>query len=213
MLRAVGVLLLILTAGLAWLTLGDRMSPMALSVVEWESQIGLPLAPITGFAGIIALALGFRTRKKSPAPTPSRPQTHAPGVKPTISPTAKDWVSDVIGRAQALTLEDGASIKLDVGSDIPFTLHLERVTPAGERRSLDAFSTFLSTIPTPKRAKVLFIGSNATGVPRQHAVRGSLRRVFHATAFQVVAQQSEVDVLFFTPDPCWADRPFLFLDQ
>jgi hypothetical protein len=210
--RAVGLLLLILAAGLVWLTQVDRMSPAALSVVELETQLGVPLALIAGLVGIVTLALGFRSRP-APAPQPSRPQTHAPGVKPAVSATGQDWVAAVIQQARALTLEEGARIKFDEGSDIPFTLHLERLTPEVERRSIDAFTTFLGSIPTPKRAKVVFIGANSTGVPRQHTVKGSLRRIFHATAYQVVPQQNWVDVLFFTPDPCWADRPFLFLDQ
>lgn len=211
--RLVGVLLLLLAAGLGWLTQVDRMSPLALSVVEVESQIGFPLALIAAVAGIVMLVLGFRKRPAPPAPQAEERPNHTAGVKPSISATSSEWVSDVIGRAQALPLAAGASITLDKGSEIPFTLLLNRVTPEVERRSLDAFSSFLSSIPTPKRAKVVYVGANATGVPRQHVVRGTLRRVFHAAAFQVVAQEDEVDVLFFTPDPCWASRPFLFLDQ
>ena len=211
--RLVGVLLLLLAAGLGWLTQVDRMSPLALSVVEVESQIGFPLALITAVAGIVMLVLGFRKRPAPPAPQEQEQPNNSAGVKPSISAASSEWVSDVIERAQALPLEAGVKITLDRGSEIPFTLLLDRVTPEVARRSLDAFSSFLSSVPTPKRAKVVYIGANATGVPRQHSVRGALRRVFHAAAFQVVAQEDEVDVLFFTPDPCWANRPFLFLDQ
>ena len=213
--RIVGVLLLILAGGLAWLTFADRMSPLALTVVEWESMVGVPLSAIAAIAGVLCVVLAGRARSE-PTPIASaaqrRPARRA-GVEASITPANSDWVGDVIQRARALPLAEGVQIKLDEGSGIPFTLCLERVTPEVERRSLDAFSSFLSSIPTPQRAKVVFIGKNTTGVPRQHAVKGSLRRVFHATAYQVVPQQNWVDVLFFAPDPCWADRPFLFLDQ
>ena len=214
--RSVGVLLLILAGGLAWLTIADRMSPLALTVVEWESMVGVPLSAVAGIVGILCLVLAARERS-TPAPIATaaqrRPARRA-GIEPSIQPTTNsNWVGDVIQRARALPLAEGVQIKLDEGSGIPFTLFLERVTPEVERRSLDAFSSFLSSIPTPQRAKVVFIGNNTTGVPRQHAVKGSLRRVFHATAYQVVPQQNWVDVLFFAPDPCWADRAFLFLDQ
>ena len=212
--RSAGVLLLILAGGLAWLTFADRMSPLALTVVEWESMIGVPLSAVVGIVGILCLIFGSRERAAPPpASAAQRRPARRAGIEPSIQPTSSDWVGDVIQRARALPLADGVQIKLDEGSGIPFTLFLERVTPEVERRSLDAFSSFLSSIPTPQRAKVVFIGNNTTGVPRQHSVKGSLRRVFHATAYQVVPQQNWVDVLFFAPDPCWAERPFLFLDQ
>lgn len=213
--RIVGVLLLVLAGGLTWLTVADRMSPLALTVVEWESVLGVPIAAITGLAAALCLVFSARTSSKprqSASVEQRRPARRA-GIEASIKTTNSDWVGDVIQRARALPLEDGVQLKLDEGSGIPFTLHLERVTPEVERRSLDAFSSFLSSIPTPQRAKVVFIGNNTTGVPRQHSVKGSLRRVFHATAYQVVPQQNWVDVLFFAPDPSWADRPFLFLDQ
>ena len=215
--RIVGVLLLIVAGVLAWLTIGDRMSPLALSVVEMESKVGFPLASIAALAGIISLVLGFRYRMQA-SPSTASPSPHrtptAASVPQKITPTSnQDWVVAVIQTARALSLADGVRIKFDEGSGIPFTLHMERVTPEIERRSMDVFSSFLISIPTPPRAKVVFIGANSTGVPRQHAVKGSLRRVFHTTAYQVVPQQNWVDVLFFTPDPCWADRPFLFLDR
>jgi hypothetical protein len=209
-------LLLILAGGLAWLTFADRMSPLALTVVEWESMIGVPISAIAGLAGVLFLVLGARKRTvpTPPASVEQRRPSRRAGIEPSISPDVNsDWVGDVIQRARALPLDDGVQIKLDEGSGIPFTLFLERVTPEVERRSLDAFSSFLSSIPTPQRAKVVFVGKNTTGVPRQHSVKGSLRRVFHATAYQVIPQQNWVDVLFFAPDPSWADRPFLFLDQ
>ena len=60
--RILGVLLLILAGGLAWLTVADRMSPLALSVVEWESMIGVPISAIAGLAGL-GLA-GMRRRRR-----------------------------------------------------------------------------------------------------------------------------------------------------
>ena len=215
--RIVGVVLLLGAGGLAWLTMVDRMSPLALSVVEWESRIGFPLASIVAIAGVISLIVGMRKSTPLPPASPTSPPPGSRKAQPVIerlNPAATvDWVTEAIAMARALPLEDGARIKFDEGSGIPFTLHLERLTPEVERRSLDAFSGFLSTVPTPQRVKVVFIGSNATGVPRQHAVKGSLRRVFHAAALQVIPQQNWVDVLFFEPDPCWENRPFLFLDQ
>ena len=214
--KLLGVLLLLVAGGLAYLTEFDRMSPTALSVVELETSLGFPLAPLAAVAGVLLLVMGiWSSLKRPPAPreAPSRPHPTAPPAA-TISPTvSSDWVSDVISRARALSLEDGATIRLDEGSGIPFTLKLERTTPEITRRSLDAFSAFLSSIPTPPRAKIIFVGDSASSVPRHHAVKGSLQRNFHTAGFQVVPQQNWVDVLFFRPDPCWADRPFLFLDS
>ena len=65
-------LALLMAGGLVWLTQFDRMSPAALTVVEWESTLGFPVAAIATLAGIIALALGFQ-RRPAPAPPPASP--------------------------------------------------------------------------------------------------------------------------------------------
>ena len=59
MARSLGVLLLLLAApGLAWLSLGDRSSTLALHVVEWEGRLGAPAWALVAVLGVLLFLLG-----------------------------------------------------------------------------------------------------------------------------------------------------------
>ncbi len=181
-------------------------------VVEWDTRLGIPLYALSALLGVLLVTLSLVRLRPRPAAAPAQPQADG-AIKRAVLPESGDWVPQLISMARAIELQEGASVRLDEGSGVPFGLRLERLTPEGERRAMDQFAAFLAAIPTPPRVKVSFIGASATGVPRHHIVNGALRRHFHSSTYQVVSQESWVDVLFFTPDARWEGRPFLFLDR
>jgi len=210
--RALGSLLLLLAAGLAWLSVGDRMSPTALSVVELDGQLGFPLYALSagvGLAMIAASALGRRPpgpRRAVRSPAPSMP------VPDIAAGDDSQWVPAVVRAAQALRWPPGASLKLDAADGVPFELRLEGMPPAAEARSMTALVRFLASIPLPPRVRVSFHSSQGRVDSLHHKVRAAFRDRFPAESVQVLSQGEAVDVLFFAADPCWAARGRLFID-
>ncbi|MFT4979445.1 MAG: hypothetical protein ACI8S6_005356 [Myxococcota bacterium] len=210
--RALGVLLLLLAGALAWLSIGDRMSPVALTVVEWETRLGLglPLYIPATILGTLTLLASFRRRPQAARRTSPTSAVVAPSL---IDADGEAWVPAVIRGAQALTWEPGASLLLDAAEGVPLALRLEGMPPAAEKRSLIALARFLAAIPTPPRARVIFVGSTALAASHHHRVRGALRQELGGEDLQVLRQGDEIDIVFFSADPRWAARGRLFLDE
>lgn len=213
--RLLGAILLLCAGALGWLSIGDRMTPLALDLVELETTLGLPLYAPVGTLGALLLLAGFGARR--PAALPSPPPTHAPapaapGAAAAVTEDDDAWVPAVIQKARSLTWEPGASLTLDAAEGVPFLLRLSGLPPAAEGRSLQALARFLSTIPTPPRVRVSFSGSSALSESHHHRVRNAMRAVTSPDRFQVLRQGDDVDVLFFHASPCWEKRGRLFID-
>ena len=218
--RALGVLLL-LAAGVGWYLLEqDRMSPAALTVVEWETRLALPVplyVPLIA-AGVLLLVAGVVARRRAPSPEPAAPPPRRRPPSPASLPPGAGaegtddgrWVGEMLSRARRLPIETGASLQFDVADGVPVGLRLERMAPEAERRSLEAFAEFLSQIPTPPRVLVEVIGGS-TQRPR-HLLHRALRGLFAPDTMQVLQHGQQIDVLFFTPDDRWGHRKRVYLD-
>ena len=192
--RGLGILLLLAGMALAYLSYIDRMSPLAISVVEQDQRFGLPLASVGGI-GILLLVGSFL--RQGPAPL-SRPH---PRSRLAPTPLGNDWKAEVHARAAALKLEPGAHIAHD-STGVVLSLVLSRMPPERVRRAIDSFCAFLAGIPAPPRVRIRFIDCPDAGIPRQHLVSG-IARPHLAESFSVLAHEDSVDIRFLQPDPRW----------
>ena len=114
------------------------------------------------------------------------------------------WAAQVAKQARALMWEEGVTLTLNAGPDVPFELRLHRATPERIRRAVGEFSAFLSAIPTPRRARVVFDKCLESEVPRHKQVEGIFRRHFPMGSVRSVGSRDHVDVVFARPDGRWA---------
>ena len=195
MTRSTSVLLLLIAAFLAYLSYVDRMSTLAITVVEWDHKLGVPLNAIVGAIGTIGFALSFRNLLRKPAVTRYSPRTAPPAA------SATDWRRRVHENAAALPLEPGAHISHDQAG-VALTLTLSRVPQERARRAIDSFCTFVAGIPAPPRVRIRFIDCPDTGLPRHQLVNGIARRHL-GEELHVTAVDDAVDIRFHHPDPRW----------
>ncbi len=232
--RPLALLFLASSAALWWLSVMDRVSPIALSVVELETRLGCKLYLASAGLGLLLFlssilrpsnrgrsvstsrAAASSAQQESPwqSRQGSGSSQHAPDPflpRGTSKTTAEqgEWLRDAVRQARSLRLEPGATVKLDDAANVPFALLLEGLTPERVRRAVDAFAGFLLRIPTPTRARVHFIDCLRSPVPQHRQINGLFRRHFAAGDFRVVSQESWVDVLFTHPDPRWEAYPWL----
>lgn len=214
-----GLCALLAAGGLAWLLEGDRMSPLALTAVEWQtrSQVPVPLyVPLALLGGVLVLTGLRRTRSRrssspSPVPTPAPAPASA-----ALEGDGDQWVVAVIQQGEALGLEVGATLSFDVAAGVPVGLRLSQQTPEAERRSLETFAAYLARFPTPPRARVELEGAIPTGAALRvrHLLHRALRQVFPPDSLRVLQHSDRIiDVVFSAPDPRWGRRLRVFMDQ
>ncbi|HND29185.1 MAG TPA: hypothetical protein PKY30_21315 [Myxococcota bacterium] len=194
MTRSFYIFLIFLAVGLAWLSYGDRMSPLAVTVVEVDQRLGVPANVIVGAVGVIGLLLSLRNSigSRDVAPPPRR--APAQGLD-------TDWKRRVHEDAAGLPLEVGAHIEHDKAG-VALTLVLQRLPPERARRCIDVFCTFLARIPAPPRARIRFVDCADAGLPRHNIVQGIARRHL-GESLHVTAHDDMVDIRFLQPDPRW----------
>jgi hypothetical protein len=191
--RSFYIFLIFLAIGLAWLSYGDRMSPVAITVVEIDQRLGVPANAVVGAVGVIGLLLSFRGslgRKEAPAPRRAPP--------PALD---SDWKRRVHEDAAALPLEVGAHVEHDKAG-VALTLVLQRLPPERARRCIDVFCAFLARIPAPPRARIRFVDCADAGLPRHNIVSGIARRHL-GESLHVTAHDDMVDIRFLQSDPRW----------
>lgn len=201
MLRTLGTLLLLAAAPLAWLSLGDRRSTVALHVVEWDGRLHLPLY---GWALILGVALVVATRRRVRPTAAPRPGPNA--IRKSAAEATLDGMSfrqSVLSRAGVLPLGDGARILADEIEGVPLTLVLEHVPPVRARKAVETLGLFLSSLPTPPRVAVVFRDCPEGGAPRNHQVAGALATHLPRAGFRTIANADRVDVIFVQPDVAW----------
>jgi hypothetical protein len=208
-------LMFLVAAGLYWLSEVDRMSPLALSVVELDGWLGLPLWLV---AGTLAMSWGVRLLVKAvtpppPAP-PARPLTRDagrvvpfPGGAPgAAAPAGPDWFA--LLREQSRQISDDAMgrVRFDETPEVPFTLVLTGVTHEQARRRIAAFAAWLATIPTPPVARVRVVSSPDIEGPLHGLFKGELARNFPPDAVTVMSRADGTDARFARPDRRWSER-------
>lgn len=219
--RAVGLGLLVAAAALGWLSFGDRTSAVALNIVEWDSRLGVPVAAVVGGLGLLLVIFGGGRSRSASAAASGRPAVSVQGrggrapvgaptavAPPHAAPSRADegWLAALQGRAGELPLEAGARLLIEPGRTPPVQLLLERVTPERARRTVEVFTEFLSTIPTPPRASIEFRACPHAGPPRTAMVTAALRRYFSGESFVATQHEETVEVVFHAPDGRWRER-------
>ena len=143
--RGVGLLLLIAAAVLGWLSVGDRMSPTAVAVVEWDTRAGVPVYQIAAVAGVVLLALGTLLRIKPKASPVRQPR---PQAAPSAMSSHTD-LTEALRAARGLTWEVGATFRVQPDQDAPFVLQMSQMPPASEKRCLEIPVSYTHlTLPT-----------------------------------------------------------------
>ncbi|MSP56548.1 MAG: hypothetical protein EXR69_13255 [Myxococcales bacterium] len=204
-------------AVLAWLSVVDRMSPLAMYVVELEGALGVALwIPVVG----IAAGLLARVRWARPARNVERRETQesqrqrgAAGWSPraSIAPApeqgadAINWRAVIDTRALRLPVGPQGRVRIDEVPDVPYTLVLTGVTPQQARNRLALFAELLSGMPTPPLARVRLESSPDVGGPIHKLLGAELARFFAPESFHVVSREDGADIRFSLPDPRWPD--------
>jgi hypothetical protein len=202
-------LLLLAAAGvLGWLSVGDRTSSAALTIVEIEGRVGVPLWVLFGLAGLVLLAFRLSHTRRAAAVHPARPLTRdvARPLGNATPPPSSDWLQALRVQAKRVTDDAMGRVRFDEAPGIPLSLVLTSVTPEQARRRIAAFAAWLATIPTPPGARVRCVSSPDIEGPLHAVFRGELVRHFPGDAFTTMARTDGADVLFLHPDPRWDTR-------
>lgn len=187
MLRTLSVGSLLAAAGLGYLLYVDRLSPLAVTALEWNLRLGAPLVPLMGTLGLIGLILSYREEIARAWRGPPEPARRPP---PRQAPT---------GRAPTLIessqMEPGSHLEHD-REGFPLMLVLTNMPPERARRAVDLFFASLAHQPLPSRLRVRFVGCPPSGLPRHHLVQGIARRHLPDARLHCALAGEDVDVLF-----------------
>lgn len=208
--RALGILSILCGIGSAWLVMGDRRSPLALTAVEWEHRLGVPLYLLFAVLGIVLILIGMRsprpsTRALIAPPFEPRPPTQIRRTALPMQEGLEDWLEERTRSAKDLRFEGQVQLLIESGRPAPVVLNLCQLTPEQVRRSVQTFGLWLSTGPLPPRAQVIFDDCQKAPGARHHQVAGALSAALPRASFRVVSQHLAVDILFNQPDHCWTE--------
>lgn len=123
------------------------------------------------------------------------------------SPDSDDdasWKRDAFELAQALPLEAGARLVVDMDGAVPFSLELDRFSQAEANRVITRFIRFLATIPRPPAVRVRFRDCPAWLLPRPQLLNQRMRLFFPLNTFTVDGSDEDVQITFTSPDRRWA---------
>lgn len=202
-------LLIALTVGSAALLHFDRMSALALTMVEIESWLGLPLPASLGGLAIVIRLLS-RPKRNPPPPSqvvqgPQPTETSVPAQE-TFNPEL-DWIDQVKESAKQLELPPGARMTFHLGRPCPIVLSLDQAPSERCRRAIGILGAWLATIPSPPRVRIAFDHCPEGGSPRHHQVAGALSLHLNRSDFKTMRDIDAVDVMFHHADPRWLKSP------
>jgi hypothetical protein len=129
---------------------------------------------------------------------------------PAFAEVNEPWLVDAIDKAAVLadSFPIQARLEFNVDEHIPFTLVLERATPAMAVRAMMAFVEFLSTIATPRRARIEL--SSVAHLDRSfHRNVQAACEPYFADRVAVEHTRGQVDLVFQQPDSRWDRYPLL----
>lgn len=197
------VVVALATAAAWYLGEVDRLSPLAMTVVELQTTLGAP--PWWIGAGLTALAaLGVVLRpKRAPAVAPKR---EAPAAVAKLPTAGQDWYEVAAAAARALPLSPQGRLRLDEAPGLPFTLVLRGATMEQARRRIELYAGLLAAIPTPPRGRVYVESSPDVTMSHQLLVAAAFKPHHPADSFVARASGGAVDIVFSRPDPRWATR-------
>ncbi len=200
--------LLASTVGAATLLHFDRMSPMALDLVEIESAIGLPLPAVLGGLTLLAWLLSRKRdpqphryrRRQSTAAAPAAHQRHTTTFDPS-----RDWLDQAKDSAKAIPFPAGARLEIDASRPCPIELKLEQAPPERAKRAIGLLARWMASIPRPPRARVSFHHCPEGGSPRHHQVAGALADHIQRGEYRTTTDLDAVNIIFHHPDQRWTN--------
>lgn len=214
----VPLVVLFAAAALAWLSLFDRMSPVAVALVEVESSFGFPLWPPFAVVGAVLLLVRLLHSRRGPSAPPPRgltrdtpasrsaapmPARAAEDLPPPQADVVGGWLAAIQAGARAVSDDPMGRVRFDDAAGVPIALVLTGVTREQARRRVAAYAAWLATIPTPPTARVRAVSSPDLQGPIAGLLRGELARHFPNERFHVTSTQDGADAVFGDPDPRW----------
>lgn len=212
--RTVGSLLLLLAVGLFYLAELDRMSPLALQVVELDTKLApLTLYSVVALAGFLlwgpsivrAFVKDNQVRRPSRAghrPAQQRARGDQRGADPQARPGgSRPFREGVLSQVRAWDGGQGARLLIDQSLGVPFTLVLEHLSPRHCERAVGELALLLQQVPLPPRIRVIFDQCPEGPAPRHHLVSKALGTVLTHGTFKATALADSVEVMFYSPDP------------
>ena len=229
--RQAGLLSLLVCAASGYGVYIDRQTPVALDLVELQSELGVPIPAAFGLLGIALVLWSIfgapsapkyaRPRQNSPRSTGKRPSARPspsasfspsaptsrmpvpPSMKRSTEAPAGDWWGQVRSASATMSLPEGARITFDPARPSPVILHLELAPPERCKRAIREVASWFSQFSTPPRLRIEFDHCPEGASPRHHMVNGALATHLDRGVFKVMTDRDAVDVLFHHPDPRW----------
>ncbi|MCA9568048.1 MAG: hypothetical protein KC656_09410, partial [Myxococcales bacterium] len=120
------------------------------------------------------------------------------------------WLEEAIEKAENMVrgFPEQARLEFSVEEDLPFTLVIERATPAMAVRAMVSYVEFLASIYTPKRARIELRKVAHLDRSFHRNVDAALQPYF-AGKVKVENNGGQVDITFSDPDPGWDAYPML----
>jgi len=153
-------------------------------------------------------------------------ESFAPGALIDEEPTQKDgprekglphwgridemWLEEAIEKAENMVMgfPEQARLEFSKEADLPFTLVIERATPAMAVRAMVSYVEFLASIYTPKLARIELVKVAHLDRSFHRNVDAALQPYF-AGKVRVENNPGRVDIVFSDPDPGWEAYPSL----
>ena len=131
-------------------------------------------------------------------------------ILPDWSRVMDPWLRPTLDRCVDLarSFPKQARLEFNVRPHMPFTLIIERATPAMAVRAMSAYIEFLAAIPTPKKGRIEL---HSIGLVDRNFRRNVLTvlETHFGTQIEVDGEDDALDIAFLTPDPGWDRWPDL----
>lgn len=133
---------------------------------------------------------------------------------PRFAQVDEPWLNDALQKSQALSRRYPvqAFLEYSVEPDLPFTLVLERATPAMAVRAMVDFVGFLASISPPRRARIELRSVVHLDRSFYRSVMSAMEPYFPDTV-EVRQQGYRVEITFLEPDRNWARYPILPIEE
>lgn len=127
---------------------------------------------------------------------------------PEFGDLPEPWLADAVERAVALSrgYPVQAHVEFNVEEELPFTLVLERTTPAMAIRLMVSYTDFLCKIATPPRGRIVLRAVAHLDRSFYRSVLTALEPHFPNTV-EVIQRGAVVDITFLEPDSGWRRYP------
>lgn len=133
---------------------------------------------------------------------------------PALARVSEDWLQDAIQKATFLAESFPIQARLEFSQDqhVPFTLVLERATPAMAVRAMMAFVEFLSTIARPRHARIELASVAHLDRTFHRNVRAACSPYF-PDGVEIANEPGRIGLTFRNPDARWDRYPVLPLSE